>query len=154
MFYLIEIVYKLQDRITLWYIIRISNGWIRWDRMNEYSTVKPTGSPSELVTIYGEINCPTESNNANRYLTINAPRWVNLTNSKQFYFHVVFLELLKYYLFDCLTVCWLLDWTASQLVEILYIYLRIYIYKPLNSHMLILLSEYFTVKWNRCCCIV
>ena len=49
------------------------NRKLRWDRMDGHYTMGLTGSESELVTIYGEINCPTESNNANRHLTVNAP---------------------------------------------------------------------------------
>ena len=58
--------------------------------------------------------------------------WVNLTNSEQCIFHVVFLELLN---IGWLTVCWLLDWTASQLVEFLYWFC---------------LSEYIIWNWKWC----
>ena len=53
------------------------------------------------------------------------PMWVKLTNSEQFYFYNVHLELIND---DWLTVCWLFDWTASQLVKFLYLILfnRIY----------------------------
>ena len=113
-------------------MVRISNRKLHWDRMDGGYSMELTGSPSELVTIYGKINCPTESNNANRYLTVNAPMWVNLTNSEQFIISCCIVRTVK---IVCLTVCWLFDWTASQLVEFLYWFC---------------LTEYIIWNWKWC----
>ena len=125
-------MYRLVNPITWSYEIRITNRQSRWDRMDESFTMKLTGSESELVTIYGEINCPTESNNANRYLTANAQMWVNLTNSEQLINSCCIFRTVRNSLIDCvLTV----DWTASQLVNFLYWFC---------------LTEYIIWNWKWC----
>ena len=86
------------------YGIGIGKNRIRWDRMDGHYTMELTGSPSELVTIYGEINCPTESNNANRYLAANAQMGVNLNNSEQFIFSCCIFRTVKCWLIDCVLI--------------------------------------------------
>ena len=43
--------------ITQPYCIRLTNRKLRWDRMDEHSTMELTASKLESVTIYSKINC-------------------------------------------------------------------------------------------------
>ena len=86
--------------------------------MNDDNTMELTGNVSKLATIYCKINCPSESNRA-MVIVINddRPMWVNLTNSEQFIISCCIFRIVK---IVCLTVYWLFDWTASQLVKFQY----------------------------------
>ena len=70
--------------------------------------------------------------NANRYLSVNVQMWVKLTNSEQFIISCCIVRTVK---IVCLTVCWLFDWTASQLVKFLYWFC---------------LTEYIIWNWKWC----
>ena len=107
----------------------------RSDPLGSYGLTLPNGTDWEwlkLVWIYGEINCFIQIKYSLSFFSDELQMWVNLTNSEQFIISCCIVRTVK---IVCLTVCWLFDWTASQLVEFLYWFC---------------LTEYIIWNWKWC----